>query len=290
MLQSARFATTVFIILASLALATAADPDRDFSGKWLLNADHSDMHALPGEIYPVLVIEQRSGIHCTATTAAGGSVEWTYRLDGEDSKYKIGADPMNSAVKWEGAALLVNTLVNGSRSYTIMDRWTLSRDGNQLNIQRQILNRPQQAEGYLIYRREGATGAPPSSTGTAVVEPSAPAPTTLVRRPEAPAPAPPTQYTIAAGTHILLTLTNPVSTKNSKEGDHVYLQTAIPVAQEGNVVIPRGSYVQASVSKSKAAGRGSEKGPTKARSAAPAGTPNRARWGEMWGSGRWAEC
>jgi type IV secretion system protein VirB10 len=260
MLQSARFATTVFIILVSLTLATAADPDRDFSGKWLLNADHSDMHALPGDIYPVLVIEQRSGIHCTATTAAGGSVAWTYRLDGEDSKYKINADGMNSAVKWEGAALLVNTLVNGARSYTVMDRWTLSRDGNQLNIQRQILNGPQQAEGYLIYRREGAAGAPPSSTGTAIVEPSAPAPTTLVRRPEAPAPAPPTQYTVAAGTHILLTLTNPVSTKNSKEGDHVYLQTAIPVAQDGNIVIPRGSYVQASVSKSKAAGRGANKG------------------------------
>ena len=260
MLQSARFATTLLIALVPLTGASAADSDRDFSGKWLLNADHSEMRALSGDIYPVLVVEQRSAIHCTATIAAGGSVEWTYRLDGEDSRYKIGADSMNSAIKWEGAALLVNTLVDGAQSYTVMDRWTLSRDRNQLNIQRQIVHGPRQQEGYLIYRREGGVGAPPSSTGTAVAEPQSGATTALVRRPETPATPVPTAFTIPTGTHILLKLTNPLSTKNSQNGDHVYLQTAIPVAQDGRIVIPRGSYVQASVSKSKAAGHGSEKG------------------------------
>jgi hypothetical protein len=262
MLQSARLATTFLIAIALLTIASAADSDRDFSGKWLLNADHSEMHTLTGDIYPVLAIEQRSTIHVTATTAAGGTVEWTYRLDGEDSKYKLGADSMNSAVKWEGAALLINTLVSGERSYTIMDRWTLSRDRSQLNIQREVAGGPRQMEGYLIYRREGAMGAPPSSNGTAVAEsqPAAAAPATLVRRPETPAAPPPTAFTIAAGTHILLTLTNPVSTKNSRDGDQVYLRTAIPVAQEGRIVIPRGSYVRASVSKSKAAGHGASQG------------------------------
>jgi type IV secretion system protein VirB10 len=271
MLQGSRLTTTFLIALVSLTLASAADSDRDFSGKWLLNADHSETHALSGEIYPVLTIEQRSLIHCTATTAAGGSVEWSYRMDGEDSKYKLGDESLNSAVKWEGAALLINTLVNGPQSYTIMDRWTLSRDRSQLNIQRHIVNGPREQEGYLIYRREGAMGGPASSTGTAVPESTDvgssattptgfTAPTTLVRRPETPAPPPPTQFTIAQGTHILLTLTNPVSTKNSKDGDRVYLQTAIPVALDGHIVIPRGSYVQASVNKSKPAGHGSEKG------------------------------
>jgi type IV secretion system protein VirB10 len=262
MLQSARFATAFFITLVSLTVASATDSDRDFSGKWLLNADHSDMRGLSGDIYPVLTVDQKSTLHCTATTAAGGTVEWTYRLDGEDSKYKVGEDSLNSAVKWEGAALLVNTLVNGTQSYTVMDRWTLSRDRTQLNIQRQIVNGPRQMEGYLIYRREGTAGAPPSSTGTAaIVEPQSGAPQpALVRRPETPAVPPPTAFTIPSGTHILLTLTNPVSTKNSKDGDRIYLQTAIPVAQDGRIVIAKGSYVQASVSKSKAAGHGSNKG------------------------------
>jgi hypothetical protein len=261
MLQGARLTTTFLTALVSLTLASAADSDRDFSGKWVLNADHSEMHNLTGDIYPTLTIDHKSLIHCTATTAAGGSVEWNYRLDGSDSKYKIGDESMNSAVKWEGAALLVSTLVNGTLSYTVMDRWTLSRDHTQLNIQRQIVNGPRPSEGYLIYRREGSVGAPASSTGAAVPEPSTAAPqTALVRRPEPPPPPPPAQFTIAQGTHILLTLTNPISTKDSKDGDHVYLQTAIPIAEDGRIVIPKGSYVQASVSKNKAAGRGANKG------------------------------
>jgi type IV secretion system protein VirB10 len=261
MLQSARFASTVLIAFVSLTVASAADSDRDFSGKWLFHADHSDMHALPGDAYPVLVIEQKSAIRCTATTAAGGLVTWTYRLDGEDSKYQVGAESMNSAVKWEGAALLIDTLVNGAQSYTIMDRWTLSRDRTQLNIQRQIVRGPQQSEGYLIYRREGAIDAPPTAAGAAMVEPpSAGQTTVLVRRPETPSTPPPAGFTVPAGTHILLNLTNPVSTRNSRDGDHIYLQTAVPVAQDGRIVIPRGSYVQGSVSKTKAAGRGSAKG------------------------------
>jgi hypothetical protein len=151
--------------------------------------------------------------------------------------------------------------VNGPHSYTVMDRWRLSRDGNQLNIQRQVMNGPREEEGYLIYRRAGSVSGPASSTGTAAAEPSAAATTTtLVRRPDPPPAPEPKQFTIAQGTHILLNLTNPVSTKNSKDGDHIYLTTAIPIAQDGHIVIPRGSYVQASVSKSKAAGRGSEKG------------------------------
>jgi type IV secretion system protein VirB10 len=187
-------------------------------------------------------------------------VAWTYRLDGEDSKYRVGGEFRNSAVKWEGAALLINTLVSGPQSYTIMDRWTLSPDRNQLQIHREIAG-PQHAEGALVYRREGTVSAPAPPTGTATASPPAGAAPqqSLARRPEPPAP-PPTEFTIPSGTHILLSLTNPVSTKNSKEGDHVYLQTAVPVAQGGRIVIPRGSYVQGSVSKSKAAGRGSNKG------------------------------
>ena len=259
MLQIARLAPVVLLGSLLLTFAPAADSDRDFSGKWLLNADHSEMHSLPGEAYSVLVVEQMAAIHCTATKAGGSSVQWTYRLDGEDSKYKIGAESMNSALKWEGAALLVNTLVSGSQEYTVMDRWTLSRDHTQLNIQRQITQGPRQMEGNLIYRREGAA-APPDATGTAVITPPAPGQTVLVRRPEPPVTPSPTEFTIPAGTHILLTLTNPLSTKNSKDGDHVYLQTAVPVAQDGRIVIPRGSYVQGSVNKSKPAGRGSNKG------------------------------
>ena len=238
--------------LLALGVAAAAAADRDFSGKWLLDADHSEMKGLIGEIFPVLTIDQQTAIHCMATTAAGGSVEWNYHLDDSDSKDRVGAESWNSKVKWEGDALLINTLVTAPEPYTIMDRWTLSHDGNQISIEREIERNGQIRKGYLVYRREGAPASPVSSIRTAL----APAPArrggspTLARRPETPPSPPPAQYTIPAGTQILLTLTNPVSTKNSKDGDHVYLQTAMPVAQNDRMVIPRGSYVQGSVSKS----------------------------------------
>ncbi|HEX3744605.1 MAG TPA: hypothetical protein VHW09_11770 [Bryobacteraceae bacterium] len=260
MLQSARLTATFLSLLVSLSLASAAGADRDFSGKWMLNADHSDMRHLGGDIYPSMVIDQSSTIHCTATTSGGQTVDWTYRLDGEDSKYKIGGESRNSAVKWEGASLLVNTLVDGPRSYTVMDRWSLSRDGSQLNIQRQIERGGIQDQGYLIYRRAGSTAAPATSDAAPAREPEPAPSTTLAHRPEPPAPPPPTQYTVAQGTHILLSLTNPISTKDSKNGDPIYFTTAIPIALEGHIVIPRGSYVRASVNKSKAAGRGANKG------------------------------
>jgi len=257
----ARLTTTLLVPFVFLTIASAADSDRDFSGKWLLNTDHSDLRDLTGDIYPVLVVDQHSTIQITATTSEGKSLEWTYRLDGEDSKYKLGGESRNSVVKWEGAALLVNTLVEGVRSYTIMDRWTLSRDGSQLNIQRKVQHGPNEDEGYLIYRHEGSPAVPASSSGTAAPAPPPASTTALARRPEPPPDAPaPTQYTIAQGTHILLSLTNPISTKDSKDGDPVYLTTSIPIAQDGRVVIPRGSYVRATVSKSKAAGRGANKG------------------------------
>jgi hypothetical protein len=139
-----------------------------------------------------------------------------------------------------------------------MDRWTLSRDYNQLTIHRQIERAGQQVEGSLIYRREGAAVPTPPTAAPAVAI-TAPT-TTLVHRPETLPPAPPTSFTIPAGTHILLSLTNPISTKDSKDGDKVYLQTAVPVAQSNTIVIPKGSYVAASISKSKAAGRGANKG------------------------------
>jgi len=55
---------------------------------------------------------------------------------------------------------------------------------------------------------------------------------------------PGTDYNVASGTKIPLTLTQGITTKTAKEGDPVYAQTAFPVAQNNRIVIPAGSYVQ----------------------------------------------
>jgi hypothetical protein len=60
---------------------------------------------------------------------------------------------------------------------------------------------------------------------------------------------------IPQGAHVLLRMENSVSTRTAKEGDFVYLRTAFPIANAGDIAVPAGSYVQGVVSMSKQSGR-----------------------------------
>ncbi len=82
-------------------------------------------------------------------------------------------------------------------------------------------------------------------------------PPALERRPE---PGVPPDITVPRGTRVLLALVSEISTKRAKEGDRVYLRTDAPVAAGGRVVIPRGSDVSGTITRTKPAGRVSGKG------------------------------
>jgi hypothetical protein len=60
---------------------------------------------------------------------------------------------------------------------------------------------------------------------------------------------------IPQGAHLLLRMENSVSTRTAKEGDSVYLRTASPIAADGQIVVPVGSYVQGVVAQAKRSGR-----------------------------------
>ncbi len=236
----------LWIAPALVAAAAAADSDRDFSGRWMLDQRASSLGTLAGRADPLLVISQSEAtILCVADDR-----EWTYALDGGESVAQSGEESRNSRVKWEGSALLLNTLVSGPRNYVIMDRWKLSPDRNVLTIGRQVQIGGTESEGRLVYRRDG--------TGVA----SAPTPALTRSRTAPPAPlqAPPSRYVVKSGTHILLALTNSVNTKHSHEGDRIYLETAVPIAVDGRMVIPRQSYVTGTVTESKRPGRVAGKG------------------------------
>ena len=76
---------------------------------------------------------------------------WTYALDGRETR----VEGRNSIAKWEGAALLINTLVSAPENHTVMDRWQLSADRATLTITRQMVRARGEAEGRLVYRRAG---------------------------------------------------------------------------------------------------------------------------------------
>jgi hypothetical protein len=60
---------------------------------------------------------------------------------------------------------------------------------------------------------------------------------------------------IPQGTHVLLRMVNSVSTRTAEEGTQVYLQTANPIAVDGRILVPVGSYVQGVVSHAKRSGK-----------------------------------
>lgn len=244
----------------------AGDSERDFSGKWLLDTAASDTAAL-GVVEATLTISQGGGgILCST-----GNTEWSYTLDGSETRKQIGDESRSSMIKWEGSALLVNTQVSGQRHYTIMDRWEISRSHNTLTISRQVVRANGQSEGTLVFRREGVPASGPRPSPAESSTPAAPATDTpppagwrqtepnseasqpvLSKRPTEGAPP---DITVPTGTRVLLSLIGEVNTKYAKEGDHVYLRTAAPVAAAGRVVIPRGSDVQGTITRAKAAGK-----------------------------------
>ncbi|MGA2388094.1 MAG: hypothetical protein ABSF97_03990 [Candidatus Sulfotelmatobacter sp.] len=54
-------------------------------------------------------------------------------------------------------------------------------------------------------------------------------------------------FTIPAGTRIPLSLKQAISTKNAREGDAVYAETAFPYVVDNRVIVPAGSYIQGTI-------------------------------------------
>src|SRR5579872_1498553 len=121
----ARVVACASVAVLTLAVAAAAQtvPERDFSGTWILEPNET-----------LTVKQQDARLHCSRSMNGGLPMDWSYDLNGGESRYKIGAESRNSVVKWEGAALLVDTLVSGTRDYTEMDRWRMSKDRSVLTI------------------------------------------------------------------------------------------------------------------------------------------------------------
>jgi len=65
----------------------------------------------------------------------------------------------------------------------------------------------------------------------------------------------PNAAVIPAGTKIPLLLKQAISTKNAKEGDAVYAETAFPFVANDRVLVPAGTYIQGKIVHTERAGR-----------------------------------
>jgi hypothetical protein len=246
--------STLCVLFAANGFAQA--PDRDFTGEWQLNAPAGDNSVIPSGFLHV----QQEGASMTVKSAIDeGSplVTLVYPLDSRTVKNRVGDSTVSIATKWEGAALLVNAIVSGPEDYSINDRWSRSREGHQLTIERSIVRRSGEKESVLVYRVAGYEPPPVvSSTVSSTVTPARPPGQALVPRTASPAPNQPLpDYVLTAGTRILLRLTSSVDTKRAVAGDRVYLETAAPVFQNGRLIVPQGSFVIGSITEAQRAGR-----------------------------------
>jgi len=78
---------------------------------------------------------------------------------------------------------------------------------------------------------------------------SAPAGATIEEAPD------PNVAVIPSGTKVPLVLKQAISTKNAREGDPVYAETAFPFVVNDRILIPAGTYIQGKISHTEHAGR-----------------------------------
>ena len=236
---------SLYIAFSAFAAMTAlAQPNADFSGEWRLNPSRSDISANSPQ--PELFLHiQYSGASLTVKGTMREDQEdpavYVYPLDGRTESRR----GRSTQIKWEGAAMLANSIVSIPTSYTVMERFTRSRDGNTLRIRRTVVTAKGESESTLVYESPNAITRPRE-------------PALVTRAPiQAPAatPAASGEWVVATGTRVLLSLQNIVETKHTKAGDRVYFSTTSPVFVNERLVIPQGSYVIGSVLESKRAGR-----------------------------------
>lgn len=240
MIRMRRGLLTAAVLAASGLAGPPADPN--FTGAWRLDRDSSDLAGItPAPVDLIRIRQEGQAIWCDCRPDWG---EWTVTLDSKEVRVRSGQLTLSTIAKWEGDAVLVNTIVYGpSGSYTQADRWKLSRDGLRLTVRREII-RPNSRvrEALLVYDRDG----PPEPGPDAEAAAATPAP----RAASAAA-----EYRVERGTRIPLTLLNSVSTKQSAAGDRIYLETAFPIVAHGRIVIPPGSYVAGTLTTVKRPGR-----------------------------------
>lgn len=146
------------VIFAFCAASLSFSADPDFSGIWSLDEAHSEIRRSLDTPWKRIKVEHKDTvIRCVPVEAQPTTkpAAMHFATNGKETVHPIGDASGKSIAKWEGAALMINTIVSSPRqSYTQMDRWKLSRDGKVLTVRRQIVTLHGEIESTLIYDKQ----------------------------------------------------------------------------------------------------------------------------------------
>jgi hypothetical protein len=101
----------------------------------------------------------------------------------------------------------------------------------------------------------GQNAAPAAANSASQTDATNPASAKAVAASSLPSAADPNVVTIPAGAKIPLLLKQAISTKNAREGDAVYAETAFPFVMNDHILVPAGTYVQGKITHTERAGR-----------------------------------
>ena len=158
MLRVLRWLTLALMTTSELSFA--ADPD--FSGIWTLDESRSELRRRTPQPWIRMQVEHKDAeVRCVPVEQPhpepkkASRVMLHFATNGKETAHPIGDATGKSIAKWEGSALMINTIVNGpQRSYTQMDRWKMSRDGRVLTVRRQIVSLHGEIESTLVYEKQ----------------------------------------------------------------------------------------------------------------------------------------
>lgn len=104
----------------------------------------------------------------------------------------------------------------------------------------------------MAWGQAAESPAPSSAPAAATIPQTAPAAAPSITQ---VVPRNSNSVVIPAGSKIPLTLAQAISTKNAREGDAVYAQTAFPFVLNDRILIPAGTYIQGKIMHAEHAGR-----------------------------------
>lgn len=150
---------SLFFALLIAPIMVAADPD--FSGTWNLDESRSELRRSPERPWKIMKVEHKdTDVRCVPVEPESepkkpGRMVMQFATNGKEIAHPVGDATAKSIAKWEGSALMINTIVSSpQRSYTQMDRWKLSRDGKVLTVRRQIVTIHGEVESTLFYDKQ----------------------------------------------------------------------------------------------------------------------------------------
>jgi hypothetical protein len=144
-------ASSILIVLF-FAICLCAQTPPDFTGHWRQQENPKTQRQLE--------VEQKGEnlrVKTIVTNAEGArNLDVKYAIGGPETVYKgLDGDEFHSSVRWDGSSLVFDTVEHeGSNEIPQKIVWTLSADGNALQVDRQVTKSGQTKHSLTTYVRQ----------------------------------------------------------------------------------------------------------------------------------------